>query len=376
MLCSPGRDGRLKGYAAYDPPEYVEWTPDLEVMDRFRETIDVDLERKEILNQLTAEQHLALYKGLVRNRLHDIALKRWVRQGVISKAWLGTGEEAATVGAVHALKPGDVLGPMIRNAGACHEMGMTVADMFRAYLATGDSPTKGRDIHFGDMERGVLTPISMVGALVPVCAGAALAFKQQKDSRLALTWVGDGSTRTTAFHEGVMCARALRLPMIVVVQDNQIALGTPLASHSRRPMSELASIYDVTGMTCDGNHVLDVYATVRLAADMCRRGRGPVVVTMRTFRMGGHATHDEGESRAILPPELFEEWGRRDPIGMYETYLADAEFELSSEKPNRQSLEDAEGDLNAEIEEAEKEALASRDSNMPNPETQQLGVLA
>ncbi len=366
----------MKRYAAYDPPEYVEWTPDLEVMDRFRETIDVDLERKEILNQLTAEQHLALYKGLVRNRLHDIALKRWVRQGVISKAWLGTGEEAATVGAVHALKPGDVLGPMIRNAGACHEMGMTVADMFRAYLATGDSPTKGRDIHFGDMERGVLTPISMVGALVPVCAGAALAFKQQKDSRLALTWVGDGSTRTTAFHEGVMCARALRLPMIVVVQDNQIALGTPLASHSRRPMSELASIYDVTGMTCDGNHVLDVYATVRLAADMCRRGRGPVVVTMRTFRMGGHATHDEGESRAILPPELFEEWGRRDPIGMYETYLADAEFELSSEKPNRQSLEDAEGDLNAEIEEAEKEALASRDSNMPNPETQQLGVLA
>ena len=366
----------MKRYPAYDPPEYVDWTPDLEVMDRFRETIDADAERREILTQLTPEQHLQLYKGLVRNRLHDIALKRWVRQGVISKAWLGTGEEAATVGAVHALKPGDVLGPMIRNAGACHEMGMSVADMFRAYLGTADSPTQGRDIHFGDMERGVLTPISMVGALVPVCAGAALAFKQRKESRLALTWAGDGSTRTTAFHEGVMCARALRLPVIVVVQDNQIALGTPLATHSRRPMSELASIYDATGMTCDGNHVLDVYATVRLAADMCRGGRGPVVVTMHTFRMGGHATHDEGESRTILPPELFEEWGRRDPIGMYETYLADAGFKLSSEKSSCQALEDAEADVNAGIAEAEKEALASRDVSVPNPGTQQLGVLA
>ena len=366
----------MKRYAAYDPPEYVDWTPDLGVMDRFRETIDGDLERREILTGLTPEQHMQLYRGLVRNRLHDIALKRWVRQGVISKAWLGTGEEAATVGAVHALASGDVLGPMIRNAGACHEMGMSVADMFRAYLATGDSPSKGRDIHFGDMERGVLTPISMVGALVPVCAGAALAFKQRKESRLVLTWVGDGSTRTTAFHEGVMCARALRLPVIVVVQDNQIALGTPLATHSRRPMSELASIYDVTGMTCDGNHVLDVYATVRLAADMCRGGRGPVMITMRTFRMGGHATHDEGESRTILPAELFEEWGSRDPIGMYETYLADAGFKLAADKSNRQALEEAEADVNAEIEKAEREALASRDSNLPNPESQQFGVLA
>jgi 2-oxoisovalerate dehydrogenase E1 component len=366
----------LKRYPAFDPPEYVDWAPHPEIMDGFRKRIEADPARKEILGALTADQHLRLYKGLVRNRLHDIALKRWVRQGVISKAWLGTGEEAATIGAVHALQSGDVLSPMIRNAGACHEMGMTVADMFRAYLGTADSPSQGRDLHFGDMERGVLTPISMVGALVPVCAGAAMAFKLRKESRLALTWAGDGSTRTTAFHEGLMCARALRLPLIVVVQDNQIALGTPLAMHSRRPMEELASIYDAAAMTCDGNHVLDVYAVTRLAAELCRAERGPVVVTMHTFRMGGHATHDEGESRAILAPELFEEWGKRDPIGMYETYLAEADFTLLPEKSNREALGEAEAEVTEEIEKAEREALASRDSNMPQPETQQLGVLA
>ena len=366
----------MKRYPAFDPPEYVDWAPAPEVMEDFQKKIQADSARKQILGALTPDQHRRLYQGLVRNRLHDIALNRWVRQGVISKAWLGTGEEAATIGVVHALQPGDVVGPMIRNAGACHEMGMSLADMLRAYLGTADSPSQGRDIHIGDMGKGVLAPISMVGALVPVCAGVALAFKLRKEPRLALTWVGDGSTRTTAFHEGMMCARSLRLPLIAAVQDNGIALGTPVASHSRRPMEDLAKIYDVSLVTCDGNHVLDVYAATVLASEMCRAGSGPVLMTLRTFRMGGHATHDEGESRGILPPELFQEWGKRDPIGMYETYLAGADLSLSPPQSNREALQQAEAEVVEEIQTAEKEALASRESNMPRPETQRLGVIS
>jgi TPP-dependent pyruvate/acetoin dehydrogenase alpha subunit len=99
-------------------------------------------------------------------------------------------------------------------------------------------------------------------------------------------------------------------------------------------------------------------------------------MVLNTFRMGGHATHDEGESRAILPEELFREWGKRDPIGMYETYLAEADFSLAPPGSNREALERAESEVLAEIDAAEKEALASRESNMPRPETQGLGVLA
>src|SRR6185436_16812550 len=126
----------MKRYPAYDPPEYIGWQPDPEVMAAFRDRIGADPERARIIASLTPAKHRALYAGMLRNRLHDIALKRWVKQGVISKAWLGTGEEADTIGAVHALEPGDQVGPMIRNAGACHEMGMPVADMLRAYLGT------------------------------------------------------------------------------------------------------------------------------------------------------------------------------------------------------------------------------------------------
>jgi 2-oxoisovalerate dehydrogenase E1 component len=191
-----------------------------------------------------------------------------------------------------------------------------------------------------------------------------------------LTWVGDGSTRTTAFHEGMMCALSLRVPFIAAVQANGIALGTPVANHSRGQMEDLAKIYDAPLVMCDGNHVLDVYAGTVLAAEMCRTGQGPVVMVLNTFRMGGHATHDEGESRAILPKELFEEWGRRDPIGMYETYLAEADLSLSPNKTNTEVLEKAEAEILDEIDAAEKEALASRESNMPRPETQRLGVFA
>jgi TPP-dependent pyruvate/acetoin dehydrogenase alpha subunit len=366
----------MKRYPAFDPPEYRDWLPDPLVMEEFRSRFLSDPSRKSVVASLTPKQHLALYQGLVRNRLHDITLKRWVRTGVLSKAWLGTGEEAVTVGAVHALQKGDVVGPMIRNAGAAHEMGMPLADLFRAYLATADAPGGGRDIHVGDLSRGVVAPISMVGSLVPVCAGLALSFKLSGKTNIAVTWVGDGATRTTAFHEGMMCAKTLGLPLVVFVQDNQIALGTPCATHSATPMNMVATIYAATRYACDGNNVLDVYATTALAGELCRAGRGPVVVTARTFRMGGHATHDEGESRAILPKEDFVHWGKRDPIGMYESYLAESPLELVPSRSNREALERAEAEVEAEIAEAEREALESRERRKPDPATQTLGVFA
>ena len=368
----------MKRYQAYDPPEYQDWSPDPEVMEEFRARLTRDPTRRSVLSALTPQQHLSLYKGLVRNRLHDIALKRWVRQGVISKAWLGTGEEAVTIGAVHALQKGDVVGPMIRNAGACHEMGMPLADMLRAYLGTEDSPSRGRDIHFGDLSKGVVAPISMVGSLVPVCAGIALSFKLAKKDNVAVTWVGDGSTRTTAFHEGMMCAKAVSAPLLTFIQDNQIALGTPVSVHSAAPMERVATIYAATHYVCDGNNVLDVYAATALASELARLGKGPIIITAKTFRMGGHATHDEGESRKILPKEAFVYWGKRDPIGMYETYLDEAELQLSASKgvSNREVLERAEAEVEAEIAAAEKEALASAKARLPDPSEQTVGVYA
>jgi TPP-dependent pyruvate/acetoin dehydrogenase alpha subunit len=367
----------MRRFPAYDPPEYVHWQPDPQLLAAYRTRIDADPARSTLIRSLDREQLLGLYRGLVRNRLHDVHLKRWVMQGVISKAWLGTGEEAVTVGSVHALAPGDVVGPMIRNAGAGAEMGMSLADLFRAYLGTGDTLLRGRDLHIGDLAHGVVPPISMVASLVPVCAGIALAFKQRREPRVALTWVGDGAARTGEFHEGASLAASLRVPLIVVLQNNQVALGTRFEAHSRVPLADVARAYGGPCLQADGNHVLDVYAATALLAKECREGRGPAFLTVETGRMGGHATHDEAEGRRILPAEHFRDWGRRDPIGLYESYLETALAELAGGPAAvRALLEEVEGQVTAEIDSAAAAALESRVQAVPDPATVTDGVWA
>ncbi|MFY9556446.1 MAG: thiamine pyrophosphate-dependent enzyme [Blastocatellia bacterium] len=381
-------------YPAFDPPEYIDWKPDPEVVGGFRRTIEADPERHEIISALEPAQLLALYEGLVRNRLHDIALKRWVKQGVTSKAWLGTGEEAATIGPVHALDRStardglstDFVAPMIRNAGACHEMGLPIAAMLRGYLGTEDSPTRGRDLHIGDFKRGVLAPISHVGDIMAVTGGVALTFKLRRERRIALTWIGDGSTKSGVFHESMNFAAVQRLPMIVIIQDNKVALGTRLDQHHRGSFLAWPSAYGVQGRAFDGNNVLDAYAATKLAAVACREARGPVLLVADTFRMGGHATHDEREARTTFDAELFSRWGKRDPIGLFENYLIEGSVNLDSgpklqrtdalRERNAAVLHRIEQTVIDEVERAAEEALESARLRMPIGRSAADGVYA
>jgi len=336
----------------------------------FRETIERNPERAAVVARLAVATKIAVYAGLLRARLHDIQLKRWVRTGVISKAWLGTGEEATTVGPVHALERGtDVVAPMIRNAAACCELGLPVSDMLRAYLGSEDSPARGRDLHVGAWAQGVLQPISHVGDMVPVITGIALTFKMKQEPRVALTWVGDGSTKTAAAHEGTNFAAVQKLPAIFIIQNNQVALGTRLDQHHLPGrFDDWAGSYGIAGAAFDGNNVLDAYAATRLAAERCRRGEGPVLLVAETFRMGGHATHDEREARDTLPAALFEHWGKRDPIGMYEEYL-------KADGITVKQLAEIEAAVTTEVDGAAEAAVQSREK-MPPGESALEGVYA
>ncbi len=351
----------MRRYPAFDPPEYVHWSPDPEIVRAYDERLRSDPARQAIVEGLDESFLVSLYRDLLRTRLHDIGLKRWVRTGVISKAWLGTGEEAVTVGTVRALEPGrDVVSPMIRNAGALHMMGMPLADMFRGYLATSDSPSRGRDLHIGDLSKGIIQPISHMGTSVTIVTGVAVAFRNRGERRVAMTWVGDGATRTAACHEGLNLAAVQGLPVIVVIQNNQVALGTRLEEHGVGDLHRWPEAYGIESWSCDGNHVLDVYAAARLAVERCLEGRGPAALVVDTFRMGGHATHDEREARETFPAELFEHWGRRDPVGLYETHLV-------ARGIPEETLQAVEAEVTEEMDRAADEALASRE-RIPPPE--------
>jgi TPP-dependent pyruvate/acetoin dehydrogenase alpha subunit len=164
-------------------------------------------------------------------------------------------------------------------------------------------------------------------------------------------------------------AAVLHLPAIFVLQNNQIALGTRLDQHQAGPFTAWSKAYGVAGFSCDGNNVLDTYAATKLAADIVRSGRGPVIIFAETFRMGGHATHDEQEARETFPSDVFEYWGKRDPIGLYECYL-------ERHGIGRQMLEETEKQVLDEISAAEKEALESRDNCMPKAASLLQGVYA
>ncbi len=374
----------MKRHAPFEPPEYLNWQADDELVREFGATLERDPARSAVVRALSPAQLLDLYAGLVRNRLTDIALKRLVRQGVISKAWLGTGEEASTIGPVHALRRPramsgaaretcDVVAPMIRNAGACHEMGMPVADTLRAYMGTADGPARGRDGHYGDMTQGVLSPISHVGDIVPVVAGIAMSFQARGTDRVALTWIGDGSAKAGVAHEALNFAAVRHVPAVFIIQNNQVALGTRLDQHhlaaTGEKFAQWPKAYGMWGGVFDGNNVLDAYALTALAVERCRRGEGPALLVAETFRMGGHATHDEAEARRTFDAALFAYWGKRDPVGLFEEHLVRRGI-------SRERLGEAERAVEAEVAAAEEDAMASRAERMPVGKSALDGVYA
>jgi TPP-dependent pyruvate/acetoin dehydrogenase alpha subunit len=191
--------------------------------------------------------------------------------------------------------------------------------------------------------------------------------------QVAMTWIGDGSTKAGVAHEGLNFAAVQRAPVVFIIQNNQVALGTRLEQHhvasDTTRFADWPQAYGMWGGVFDGNNVLDAYALARIAVERCRKGDGPALLVAETFRMGGHATHDEAEARETFDPALFERWGRRDPIGLYEEYLVD-------EGISREALSEVEAEVEAEVERAQEEALESRRDRLPVGESALAGVYA
>lgn len=284
--------------------------------------------------ELTREQMMDLYYYLKLNRMVEERLVNLYRQGkVVGGLYTSLGQEAISIGTSYALGKHDVLAPMIRNLGALLVRGYSPKDILTQYMARKDSPSGGRDcnLHIGDVEnKGVVACISMVGALVPVMAGVALAAKMQKKKIVALTYVGDGSTSTTDFHEGINMAAVLKVPLVLIIESNQWSYSTPISKQMNiKDIAVRAKAYGIKGVTVDGNDVLEVYRTTRQCVEEARAGHGPIMIDCKTMRMKGHAEHDDA---SYVPKEMLEEWRKKDPIDRYENYLVRNEIMSQREK--------------------------------------------
>jgi len=268
--------------------------------------------------QLTPEQRIDLYRFMRRNRSLEERLVHLYRQGkIVGGLYRSLGQEATSVGSASALEKGDVLGPLIRNLGSVLVMGYSAREDLTQHLARASSPTGGREgnLHFGRPERGVVSSISMLGALVPVMAGIALAARMQRLRTVAMTYIGDGATSTGAFHEGLNFAAVQKLPLVVIAENNGWAYSTPFRKQTAaKCLADRAAAYGIPGETVDGNDVVAVFEAARAAVDRARAGGGPTLVEAKTYRMKGHAEHD---GQSYVPREELEEWRRRDPIERY-----------------------------------------------------------
>jgi TPP-dependent pyruvate/acetoin dehydrogenase alpha subunit len=233
-------------------------------------------------------------------------------------------------------------------------------------MARYTSPTLGKDgtSHFGDLKvRHVVSPISMLGDLIPVMTGVAMAGRYLGQNIVAMTWIGDGGTSTGAFHEGMNLAAVQKAPFVLVIENNGWAYSTPV--NRQVPITDLADrakAYGIQSYIVDGNDVIAVYETTKKAVDQCRAGNGPVIIESKTMRMRGHAQHDPAE---YVPKEMFAKWKKLDPLERYEKYLTDNK--VWDEKTRKEIDARIDRELNAELEIAEN-------APFPPPELAEQGV--
>jgi TPP-dependent pyruvate/acetoin dehydrogenase alpha subunit len=272
--------------------------------------------------ELPKERQLELYRLMKLTRMVEDRLGNLYRQGkVVGGLYSSRGQEAISVGSAYALEPQDVMGPLIRNLGSMLVRGVQPREVMMQYMAKSDSPTGGKDAntHFGDLARGLVAPISMLGAVIPVMAGIALAGKMQGKNLVAMTYIGDGGTSTGDFHEGLNLAAVLNVPFVLIVENNGWAYSTPTSRQMRvKDIAVRAAAYGIPGIVVDGNDVLAVYEATKRAVERARAGGGPALIEAKTFRMKGHAEHDDA---GYVPKHLFEEWKQKDPLERFERYL-------------------------------------------------------
>jgi TPP-dependent pyruvate/acetoin dehydrogenase alpha subunit len=315
---------------------------------------------------LGREQLLELYRYLLLTRLVEERLVNLYRQTkVVGGVFRSLGQEATAVGTCYALEPQDFISPLIRDLGAVLVKGIRPREIFAQYMAKAWGPSEGRDlnIHFGNMEKGFIGPISHLGDMIPVMTGIALGARMQKRNLVAMAYIGDGGMSTGAFHEGLNFAAVQRLPVIIIAEHNWYAYSTPTSKQTAvENLADKAAGYGIPGHIVDGNDIIACYEVTKRAAEYARSGGGAVLIEAKTYRRKGHAEHDD--QRYISPEELAM-WEKRDPVDRFTRHLIKQEIATQSE------LDEIVAGVNREIDE---DVAWAEESPMPEAEKAAYGV--
>jgi TPP-dependent pyruvate/acetoin dehydrogenase alpha subunit len=303
---------------------------------------------------------LEMYRKVVLIREFEERVKFLFLEGIMP----GTihqyqGQEACAAGVCAALNEDDVITSTHRPHGHALAKGLTVNEMMAELFGkvTGCCKGKGGSMHMGNLDKGMITAIAIVGGNLPVATGAALAFKMRKEKRVAVSFMGDGATNEGAFHESLNMAAIWELPVVFVVENNLYGASTPIDMVIRtKTIADRASIYKMPGVTVDGNDPLAVYEAAKEAVDRARNGQGPSLIELMTYRITGHSRRDPCNYQ---PKEERQNAKENEPVSRFVKYL------LSNGITQKDELDRINTEIETEIEEAVKAAMAAPE---PKPE--------
>jgi pyruvate dehydrogenase E1 component alpha subunit len=299
------------------------------------------------------------YMKLTRELEFRIERKLYRQGKIVGGVYVGRGQEAIAVGSCIDLRQDDVVCPSHRDMGAYLIRGMTLRTILAQYMARKTGATKGKDgnMHMGDLSRGLIAFVSMLGDNVPVAAGIGLSFKMRGQDRVALCFFGDGATSRGDWHEGVNMASVYKVPVVFICNNNQYAYSTPLERQMAvENVADRAEAYGMPGEIVDGNDIVAVWDAATRAIERARAGEGPTLIECKTFRMTGHSAHDDA---GYVPPELFQFWEDRDPINRFQRLLIDRGL------IDQAGAEELQHRINQEIDEA---IQAAEKDPFPEPE--------
>jgi TPP-dependent pyruvate/acetoin dehydrogenase alpha subunit len=276
--------------------------------------------------------HKALHYMTLMREVEDRIERKLYRQGkILGGVYVGRGQEAISVGVGLAARPDDVLFPCHRDLALYFIRGIHPRQVFAQYMGRTGGLTRGRDgnMHMGDLDRKIVAIISAMAASIPVAAGAAMALKYQGRDDVAFVLFGDGATSRGDFHEGLNMAAVQRVPLVAICNNNQYAYSTPVSKQMACDnVVDKAPGYGVPAEIVDGNDVVAVWDAASRAAAHARAGNGPYLLECKTFRMTGHSAHDPAD---YVPPEMFDEWRERDPIGCLRARMFDEKLATPAE---------------------------------------------
>ncbi|MEO4052502.1 thiamine pyrophosphate-dependent dehydrogenase E1 component subunit alpha [Solibacillus sp. CAU 1738] len=276
---------------------------------------------------LTNEDVLKMYETMLLARRIDERMWLLNRAGKIPFVISCQGQEAAQVGAAFALDNAkDYIAPYYRDMGVVLHFGMTAKELMLSAFAKAEDPNSGgRQMpgHFGQKKNRILTGSSPVTTQVPHAVGVALAGKIKQEDFITFVTLGEGSSNQGDFHEGANFAGVHKLPVIIMVENNQYAISVPVERQlGCAKVSDRAIGYGMPGVTVDGKNPLEVYKVVKEAADRARRGEGPSLVEAVTYRLTAHSSDDD--DRQYRTAEDIAEGKANDPLQLFEQYLLEA----------------------------------------------------